>query len=64
MGVIDYWIVRRLIDRHVSAVDDVTPTQEERALFERRAARLRKLLVAGTVVLFPIVGCSIGAAID
>jgi hypothetical protein len=64
MGAIDYWIVRRLIDRHVRAVDDVEPTDEERALFEQRAGRLKLLLVAGTMVLFPIVGCSIGAAID
>ncbi|MBS7703373.1 hypothetical protein [Chelatococcus asaccharovorans] len=53
-----------MVQQYVQAVDDASPTDEERATFAARTRRFRRFLVAKSLVVFPIVGYALGEAID
>ncbi|CAH1671578.1 conserved hypothetical protein [Chelatococcus asaccharovorans] len=64
VGALNRWIILRMVQQYVQAVDDASPTDEERATFAARTRRFRRFLVAKSLVVFPIVGYALGEAID
>ncbi|MBS7699235.1 hypothetical protein [Chelatococcus sp. YT9] len=64
VGVLNRWIILRMVEHHVQAVDDVSPTEEEMATFAARTRRFRRLLLAKSLIVFPVVGYALGEALD
>lgn len=65
MGLIGYGLATRVIERWLVAAerDDDEPIIMTRAELERWAIGFRRMVFAGTVLLFPLAGLLIGFAI-
>ena len=64
VGALNRWIILRMVEQYVQAVDDASPTEEEMASFTARTRRFRRLVFAKSLIVFPIVGYALGEAID
>ena len=62
IGWVDYRIVAGVVEGRLRRLDD-SETAADKADFERRVKLLRVLLLAATVVAFPVVGYFAGRAL-
>ncbi|MGV6873741.1 hypothetical protein ACUSIJ_13740 [Pseudochelatococcus sp. B33] len=64
-GLLGHGHVNRVIERWLDAAerDEDEPVAMTRAELEERIAGLRRMIFAGTVILFPVAGFLIGLAI-